>query len=56
MSREMVHAKLELLAAEAKVAAANYSGGKYWPGELTETLGRMEKLLREISAAIGPDR
>lgn len=49
-NRDMVKARLELVAAKAKVVAADYGAGKYWSRE--EALAAMGEIQSEISAAI----
>lgn len=49
MSRnDLVAARLELIAAKAKVMAADYKNGRMWDGELSKGL---DDLLREITHA-----
>lgn len=47
----MVQGHLELIAAEAKVAAEKYRDHKYWPGELESALSRIIALAREALQA-----
>ena len=46
--REIVAARLDLIAAKAKILAASYRGSKLWEGELTRGLNEIEVELKAV--------
>jgi len=48
MKDDTIAARLEIIAAKARILASNYKGGALWPGDLSRGLDEIEAEMNRI--------